>query len=196
MKKDIWEASDEEIDRILSDYEIPSPPEWTKEGTYIQNTIRYKIPQLRKKNDIVFIDTPFTHTDEAKTSLGLLLFPEMVDMGHAVNTDPEFFIPGEHMDTATDFWGKSSKWSESEGHVGIELACMPVGMVGHARKADPKKAKKAVAAIFKYLTLVNDEILESLPAGTVPPVEKVTLRTGQEMAPYLKEPLSKGWKSI
>ena len=30
----------------------------------------------------------------------------------------------------------------------------------------------------------------------IPPVEKVTLRTEEEMAPYLKEPLSSGWKSV
>ena len=55
MKKELWEASDEEIDRVLADYGIPSPPEWTKEGTYLQTTIRYKIIEQRKKNDIVFI---------------------------------------------------------------------------------------------------------------------------------------------
>ena len=335
MKKQIWEASDKEIDAILEDYEIPSKPEWSKEGTYLQTTIRHKVPELRKKNDIVFIpvgcselhgqhtvqamdtffvtqllegvrrftakrgvpinialpplnygvhpyhhvgmpgtyviqentakaflidvmlglyndgfrkqvivnnhgqlwmlestiqdftkkyqlpgifrcmdwhrsvreffytkerggefDTPFTHADEAETSLGLLLFPEMVDMEHAVDTDPEFFIPGGHMDTATDFCGRPSKWSESEGHVGMELPCTPVGVVGHATKAAAWKAKKPVAAILKYLTMVNDEILEALPTGTVPPVEKVTLRTEKEMAPYLKEPLSPGWKSV
>ena len=55
MKKEIWEASDEKIDGILKDYGIPTPPEWFKEGTYIQTTVRYKIPEQRKKNDIVFI---------------------------------------------------------------------------------------------------------------------------------------------
>jgi hypothetical protein len=30
----------------------------------------------------------------------------------------------------------------------------------------------------------------------VPPVEKTTLRTAEEMEPYLKEPFSEGWKSV
>ena len=55
MKKEVWEASDEEINRILDEHGIPSSPEWCKEGTYLQTTIRYKIPEIRKKNDIVFI---------------------------------------------------------------------------------------------------------------------------------------------
>jgi creatinine amidohydrolase len=53
-----------------------------------------------------------------------------------------------------------------------------------------------VAAILRYLTLVNDEILARFPAGTVPPVEMVTLRTAEEMEPYLREPLSPGWKTV
>ena len=28
------------------------------------------------------------------------------------------------------------------------------------------------------------------------PVEKITLRKEEEMAPFLKEPMSEGWKSI
>lgn len=335
MKKKIWEASDEEIENILKDYEIPSKPEWCKEGTYLQTTIRYKIPEIRRKNDIVFIpvgctelhgqhtisamdtffvtqilegvrrfmakrgvpinivlpplnygvhpyhhvgipgtvviqennakaflmdvmlglwndgfrkqiivnnhgqlwmlestiqdfqkryqlpgifrtldwhrsvreffrtkelggqfDTPFTHADEAETSLGLLLFPEMVDMNHAYDTDAEFYLPSGHMDSATDAFGRPSRWSECEGHVGLEVAVTPVGVVGHAKKASAQKAKRPVAAILKYLTLLNDEILEAFPPGKVPPVEKITLRTEKEMEPYLKEPLSEGWKSV
>ena len=46
------------------------------------------------------------------------------------------------------------------------------------------------------MTLVHDEILEAFPAGKVPPVEEVTLRTEEEMEPYLKEPMSEGWKSV
>ena len=31
---------------------------------------------------------------------------------------------------------------------------------------------------------------------TVPPVDKVTLRTPEELEPFLKEPFSEGWKSV
>jgi hypothetical protein len=69
-------------------------------------------------------------------------------------------------------------------------------VVGTPTNATAAKAKRPIAAILKYLTLLNDQILEAFPAGTVPPVEKVTLRTEAEMAPFLKEPLSEGWKSV
>ena len=39
-KKEVWDASDEEIDQILADYGIPSPCEWGTAGSYIQTTVR------------------------------------------------------------------------------------------------------------------------------------------------------------
>jgi creatinine amidohydrolase len=44
--------------------------------------------------------------------------------------------------------------------------------------------------------LWHDDVLEAFPAGKVPPVEEVTLRTAKEMEPYLREPLSEGWKPV
>jgi creatinine amidohydrolase len=43
---------------------------------------------------------------------------------------------------------------------------------------------------------VQDEILAAYPAGKLPPIEKTTLRDPAELAPYLKEPMSPGWKSV
>ena len=335
IKKAVWEASDADIDAMLDEYGIPTPPEWTKPGTYIQTTVRHQVVENRKKNDIVFIpigctemhgmhtvsamdtffatsicegvrrytaghgapvnlaltplnygvhpyhhigmpgtvmldeqvaigvimnvmlglwndgfrkqvfvnnhghlwmleaaiqrfqkkyqlpghfrvidwhravreffrtkeqggvfDSHFCHADEAETSLGLLLFPDMVDMAHAVNTEAEQLLPAGHMDTSVDNLSRPSRWSECEGHIGIELASTPEGVVGLAKHGDARKAKRPVAAILKYLTLLHDDILKAFPAGTVPPVETVTLRTEEEMAPYLKEPQSPGWKSV
>lgn len=335
LKKQIWEASDEKIDNILKEYGIPSPSELGKAGSYIQTTIRHKLVENRKKNDIVFIpigctenhgmhtvsamdtlfvtqilegvrrftarkgrpvnlaypplnygchpyhhiglpgtimikeeiakrflmdvmlglwndgfrkqimlnnhgqlwvlestihefqkryqlpgvfrvidwhravreffrtkdrggvfDSDFCHADEAETSLGLLLFPDMVDMKKAVDTKQEVFLPPGHMDTSVDSYGRPSRWSEAEGHIAIEVSATPEGVVGLAKHATREKAKRPVSAILKYLTLLQDEILDTFPPGKVPPVEKVTLRTEKEMKPYLKEPLSPGWKSV
>ena len=55
LKKRIWDASDDEINKILKDYEIPSEPELAKPGTYIQTTIRKDVIANRKKNDILFL---------------------------------------------------------------------------------------------------------------------------------------------
>ncbi|GAB4568674.1 MAG: 3-dehydro-scyllo-inosose hydrolase [Anaerolineae bacterium] len=335
MKKEIWDATDEEIDAILAEYGIPSPVEWAKPGSYIQTTIRHQVEENRKKNDIVFIpvgctelhgqhtvsamdtlfvsaivegvrrytakrgapvnlalpplmygahpyhhlgmpgtvvvresvvrelmidvmlglwndgfrkqiiinnhgqlwvlesavqefqkryqlpgifrvidwhravreffrtrdrggkwETNFVHADESETSLGLLLFPEMVDMNYAVDTEGKSYLPDGHFDKSVDPYGRPSRWSEGEGHFAIEIAATPEGVVGKARSASAEKAKRPMAAILRYLTLVNDEILAAFPPGTVPPVEEVTLRTAEEMEPFLREPLSPGWRPV
>jgi len=141
-------------------------------------------------------DTNFVHADESETSLGLLLFPEMVDMAYAVDTEGVSYLPEGHFDSSVDPFGRPSRWSEGEGHFAIEIAATPEGVVGKATQASPDKAKRPLAAILRYLTLLNDQILEAFPPGVVPPVEEVTLRTQDEMAPYLREPLSEGWRSV
>jgi len=335
MKKELWEASDEQVDKWLEEYGVPSQPEWTKAGSYLQTTVRHELEENRRKNDVVIIpvgctenhgqhtvsamdtlfvtgicegvrrytakqgrpvnlalpplmygchpfhhlgmpgtviirenvarellidvmlglwndgfrkqiivnnhghlwvlesaiqqftkryqlpglfrvidwhravreffrtkeqggkfDTTFIHADEAETSVGLLLFPDMVHMDHAVEAEAEMLMPGGHMDTSVDAYGRPSRWSECEGHAAIEIAGTPEGVVGKPTLGDAEKAKRPVLAIMKYLTLLVDETLEAFPPGTVPPVEKVTLRSAKEMEPYLKEPMSEGWKSV
>jgi len=143
------------------------------------------------------IDTPFVHADEAETSVAMLMFPEgMVEMSAACDTTPVPLMPGGHFDNSVDNFHRPHRWSEGEGHAAIEIMGTPEGVVGFPTKASARKAKRPVAAILKYLTLCVDQILDAFPPGKVPPVDKVTLRTEAEMAPYLKEPLSKGWKSV
>ncbi|MDR1626356.1 MAG: hypothetical protein LBT33_07425 [Spirochaetia bacterium] len=57
-------------------------------------------------------------------------------------------------------------------------------------------ANRPVVAMCKLMVELVDNILKLYPSGKVPPVEETTLRTEAEMAPYLKEPLSEGWKSV
>jgi creatinine amidohydrolase len=335
MKKEVWEASDEQIEAILAEYGMPSPVEWGKAGSYIQTTVRWKVVEERRKNDILFIPigctenhglhlptatdtlfvsqilegvrrftakrgapcslslpplnfgthpfhhmgmsatcivrediaremlidamlglwndgwrkqilinnhgqlwmlesaiqelqkryqlpgifrvidwhravreffrekkfggeygTTFVHACEAETSLGLYLFPDMVDMKYAVNTQGKSYLPEGHFDKSVDPYRRPSRWSEGEGHFAIEIAATPEGVVGNAADATAQKAKRPLAAILRYLTLLHDDILEAFPAGKVPPVEEITLRTAEEMEPFLREPQSKGWKSV
>lgn len=336
LKKSLWDASEQEIDRILAEYGVPSPPELGKPGSYIQTTVRAQLVENRHKNDIVLIpvgstenhgmhtvsaldtlmvtqicealrrytakqgrpvsiafppinygahpyhhigmpgtvilpeavvretliyvmlglwndgfrkqiiinnhgqlwvlesalykfmyryqlpgifqvldwhravrefffptgredslETHFVHADEAETSIALLMFPEgMVDMSLAQDTEGESFLPEGHFDKSVDPFRRPHRWSEGEGHAAIELAATPEGVVGKPSRASARKAKRPIAAILKYLTLVIDQILEAFPPGKVPPVEKVTLRTAKEMEPYLKEPQSEGWKPV
>ena len=335
MKKRLFEATPEEIDAILAEYDMPSPSELAKPNTYIQNTPRYLVEENRKKNDVVLIpvgctenhgrhlptwadtyyatficeavrrytakqgrpvalampplpygghpyhhyglpgtvplsqttvesvlkdvmlglwndgfrkqiivnnhgqlwmlesalqdftkkyhlpgifrvidwhravreafftkerggdyDTSFVHADEAETALGLFLFPEMVNMDYAVDTEGESYLPDGHFGISTDPMMRPSRWSEGEGHIAIELAATPEGVIGSPTKATAAKAKRPLATIVSYLTLLIDHILEAFPPGEVPPVDRVTLRTKEEMTPYLKEPLSEGWRSV
>jgi len=335
LKKEIWDMSMEEIDKVLAEYGIPSESELGKPGTYIQNTPRHKVIERRKKNDIVFVpigctenhglhansgldtfmvtqilegvrrytakrgcecslafpplnygghpyhhvgmpgtiimphevvvetliytmlglwndgfrkiilvnnhghlwmleaaiqefmkrfqlpgifqvldwhravreffypvnrddslETHFIHADESETSVGLLLFPGMIDMSVVQDAQGESFLPDGHFDTSVEPYRRPHRWSEGEGHAAIERAATPEGVVGKPSLASAEKATRPRAAILKYLTLVHDQILERFPAGTVPPVEKITLRTEEEMKPFLKEPLSEGWKSV
>ncbi len=56
LKREIWEASDEEIDRILTEvYQVPSPGEMETPGCYIQNTHPGELAERRARNDIVMI---------------------------------------------------------------------------------------------------------------------------------------------
>lgn len=335
LKKKIWDASISEIDKILKEYGIPTPSELIKPGVYIQNTIRQKVVENRKKNDIVFIpigctelhgrhtitaldtmmvtqilegvrrytaktsepvnlvwtplnygghphhhvgmpgtihledevmkkvlidvmvglwndgfrkmilinnhghqwlleaaiqelqktwnlpgifrvidwhravreffrtsdrggdwDTDFVHADEAETSIMLLLAPEYVEMSLAEETEVESYLPDGHFDKAVDPFARPSKWSEGQGHFPMEVGSIPEGVVGKPNVATAKKAKRAIAAILSYLTLVHDEIREAFPPGKLPPIEKTTMRKKDEMEPFLKEPFTDGWRPI
>jgi creatinine amidohydrolase/Fe(II)-dependent formamide hydrolase-like protein len=336
LKKEVWDASEQEIDGILAEYGIPSPPELGKPGSYIQTTVRKRLIENRRKNDIVLIpvgstenhgvhtvsaldtlvvsqicegvrrytakrgapvnlayspfnygghpyhhmgmpgtipmpdsalretlinvmlglwndgfrkqliinnhgqlwimesalhefmkryslpgifriiewhravrefwgptgkkdsmETDFVHADEAETSNALLLFPEgMVDMSVAVDASGESYLPDGHLDKSVEPLRRPSRWSEGEGHSAIEIRGTPSGVVGKPSLGSARKAKRPVAAFLRYIMLLHDEILQAFPPGTVPPVEKITLRSAKEMEPYLKEPLSPGWKSV
>ena len=142
------------------------------------------------------LDTTFVHADECETSVALLLFKDMVDMGAACDKWGEAYLPDGHFDKSIEPYRRPHRWSEGEGHASIEMATNREGVVGTPTISDARKAKRPIVAILKYLTLVNDQILDAFPPGTVPPVEKTTLRTEEEMAPYLKEPFAEGWKSV
>jgi len=142
------------------------------------------------------MDTTFVHADESETSVGLLMFEDMIDMNYAVDTTGTQFLPGGHFDTSVDPWRRPHKWSEGQGHFPVERKGTPEGVVGKPTLATSKKAKRPIAAILKYLTLVVEEIIEAYPAGKLPPIDQITLRDPESLEPFLKEPGSKGWKSV
>jgi creatinine amidohydrolase/Fe(II)-dependent formamide hydrolase-like protein len=142
------------------------------------------------------METPFNHACESETSLGLLGFPDMIDMSRAVDTKPEPFLDTGWFDNSTDNYHRPHRWDEGEGHAAIERYATPEGCVGTPTIATADKAKRPILAICRMLELLYDEISTKYPAGEVPKAETMTMRTSEEIAPFLKEPLSEGWKSI
>jgi len=183
---------------------------WVLEETLHEFCKRYQLPGIYRvidwhravreffntKDEGGKWDTNFVHADESETSLGLYLFPEMVNMDYAVDAEGISYLPDGHLDKSVDPYRRPCKWSEGEGHAAIELFGTPEGVVGKATMSDAEKAKRPIAAILSYLTLLVDEIITAFPSGTVPPVETTTMRSAKEMEPYLREPWTEGWKSV
>jgi creatinine amidohydrolase len=74
MKKKIWDASEEEIEKILKSYGIPGESELGKAGCYIQNTPRNKVIEKRKKNDVVLVPIGCTENHGIHNNSGLDTF--------------------------------------------------------------------------------------------------------------------------
>ena len=145
------------------------------------------------------LEDRFVHADEAETSLGLELFPEMVEMAHAEDTGPmpgHHYLPDGHFDKSVEDLFRPNTYRSRAGDLPLELVATPEAVVGRASLAAAGKTIRAVAAICEYIDLLCDDILTAWPAGTVPDPEATTFRTREEMGPYLKEPGSEGWKSV
>ena len=81
LKKKIWDATEEELDDILKQYEIPSKSELGKAGCYIQNTPRVKCIEKRKKNDVVLLPIGCTenHGRHANTGLDTFMVTQIIE---------------------------------------------------------------------------------------------------------------------
>ncbi len=138
--------------------------------------------------------TNFIHADEAETSVALLMYPDMIDMASVRDAEGESFLPQGHFDLSVDPFRRPMGWSQGEGQIAIERFATPEGVVGKPGRATAEKAKRPIAAVLKYLTLLMEDILEAFPPGTVP--DKVSLRDPEELKPFLQEPFTPGWKSV
>jgi creatinine amidohydrolase/Fe(II)-dependent formamide hydrolase-like protein len=137
-------------------------------------------------------ETPFRHADEAEASYSLALFPEMMQMEHAVDNKPEGFIPGDHVDKGGDVYHKPLRGHEAVGFGGIAPITYPEGVLGKPSLADPEKARAGVEAFLDYLTRLINDIMTTFPVGKLPPVDKVTQRSAEEIERVVKGPLQGG----
>jgi len=81
LKKEIWDASDEQIDQILAEYGIPAPSEMVTPGSYIQTTPRAHVVENRRKNDIVIIPVASTerHGDHSCSGHDLFQVTQLIE---------------------------------------------------------------------------------------------------------------------
>ena len=199
FRKQIWinnHAQQNEIEkavkRFMNTYQLP--------GFYLALEWHRAVREFfETKEHGGKLEDRFIHADEAETSLGLELFPEMVEMKYAEETGPMKgykYLPDGHFDKSVEDLMRPNTYRTGAGHNPLELVETPEAVVGRAKLAKAGKTIRAVVAICEYLNLLCDHVLATWPAGTVPDPEATTFRTREAMEPYLKEPGSKGWKSV
>ncbi len=141
-------------------------------------------------------DTPFVHGDECETSFSLGLFPEMINMDDAVDTVGQSLMPPGHIDGSGSAYNRPIPFWQHMGASAIEVVVTPEGVVGSATLADVEKAKPGLNAIMDYLEKLVVEILDMYPAGKLPPTDRITQRTQEEIEALLKGPLEKGGRHL
>ena len=141
-------------------------------------------------------DTPFTHADECETSFSLALFPELVRMEDAVDTKGESLFPEGHIDKSGSAYDLPIPFWQIVGGSTIEVIATPEGVVGSATLASADKAKPGVEAILDYLEKLVNDIMEMYPAGQLPPADRLSQRSSEELEAVLKGPNKPGGRHI
>ncbi len=141
-------------------------------------------------------DTPFIHADECETSFSLALFPEMINMEDAVDTKPQGLMPPGHIGMSGSAYNMPIPFWQHVGASAIEVIATPEGVVGSATLADVEKAKPGVNAILDYLEKLVNDIMERYPPGVLPPAEKLSQRSSEEIEALLKGPEQEGGKHL
>ena len=140
-------------------------------------------------------ETPFLHADECETSFALALIPEMINMDDAVDTKRESYIKEGIIDKPGLAYGYPMRSYDQMGLSGVEVLCTPEGVVGKSTLASMDKAKPGVEAALDFMEDLVNEIMEKFPPGKLPPIEKITQRSREEIESVIKGPF-KGGKHI
>ena len=174
------------IHRFAKKFQVP--------GVFINFNWYHAIPQfIKDKAHGGPFDTPFVHSDEVETSYSLGLFPEMIKMKDAVNTQPKRYLPDKHFDAAGNAYQRPINWYGHACCGAIELIATPEGVVGQATLADAEKAKPGLNTLFDYMESLVQDIMGTFPPGKLPPSNEVSQKyTEKEMEDLLKGPLKGG----
>ncbi|MEW6399205.1 MAG: 3-dehydro-scyllo-inosose hydrolase [Bacillota bacterium] len=154
------------------------------------------VPHLKDRAHGGPFETPFRHADEAETSLSVALFPEMVRVEDAVDTQPRGFVSEGHVDKGGDIYQYPIPGHCQVGLSGLEVLVYPEGVIGRPTLADGEKARPGLEALFDYMVKLIGEIMERFPPGQLPPIELVTQRPREEVEAVLKGPLAPGGRHL
>ena len=141
-------------------------------------------------------EDPFVHADEVEQSWCLELFPEFIHMEDAIKVEKAPMLPPGHINTSAEDGAGPIKWYNALGSCGMECICQPEGVIGDARKADGAKARAGVERTLDYLTKLVNDILEKYPAGELPPIDKMTQRSREDIEAVIKGPNVPGGRHI
>jgi 3-dehydro-scyllo-inosose hydrolase len=137
-------------------------------------------------------ETPFQHACEVEASYSLALFPEFMQMDLVEDTKAEGFLPPGHVDKGGEVYHAPIKGHEHIGLGGIEVLTYPEGVIGTPSLADAEKAKSGMFALLDYMVKLIDDIMTRFPPGELPPANKMTMRSDEEIEALLKGPLHGG----
>ena len=93
--------------------------------------------------------------------------------------------PG-HIDGSGSAYDRPIPFWQHVGACAIEAIATPEGVVGTATLADPEKAKPGLNAIMNYMEKLVNDIMEMYPAGVLPPADKLSQRSKEEIEALLK----------
>ncbi|MFQ6094914.1 MAG: 3-dehydro-scyllo-inosose hydrolase, partial [Candidatus Bathyarchaeia archaeon] len=177
------------IHQFAKRYQVP--------GIFINLNWYHAIPKYCKdKAHGGPFETPFIHADECETSFSLALFPEMIKMEKAVDTQPRGYLPDGHIDKAGCLYQRPIRWYDHVGCGPIEVVAYPEGVVGKATLAKAEKAKEGLINLFDYMEQLINDIMERFPPGKLPPIKEITQRSPEEIGAVIKGPLAEGGRSI
>lgn len=157
----------------------------------------FVIPEhLRDKAHGGPFETKYIHADECETSYSMALFPEMIKMEYAVDTQAQSLFPPGHIDLSGSAYDLPIPFWQHIGGSTIEVIATPEGVVGSATLAHPDKAMPGLIAILEYLEKLVNDIMAKYPAGVLPPIEKLSMRPKEEVEALLKGPFKEGGRHL
>ena len=117
-------------------------------------------------------------------------------MEDAVDTKGESLFPEGHIDKSGSAYDLPIPFWQHIGGSAIEVISTPEGVVGTATLASADKAKPGLEAILDYLEKLVNDIMEMYPAGQLPPADRLSQRSSEELEAVLKGPNKPGGRHL